>query len=102
MQLWANKQHLLVVVYDVSTISVVDINGALVVVLQRGSNQQVSEAIVVQVRGRCQCVTKPGVLGLVLRLQGPIRDKQLLLGEKKRVSGFTGRLRNGYGPLTRV
>lgn len=79
----ANDKYLLVIVDDVNTVSVVDVDGAPVLILQRGSHQQVSEAIVVEVWSSCQCITKPGILGLFLRLQSSIRYKHFLLGEKK-------------------
>lgn len=95
-------QYLLVILYDVNAITVVDIKGTPVLVLQRGSNQQVSEAIVVEVWSGRQCVAKPGILGLILRLQSTVRHKHLLLGDKKEGTGCTGHLRSCYGNLTRV
>lgn len=68
---------------DVNTVSVVDIDGSLVFILQGGSHQQVSEAVMVEVWSGCQSITKPGILGLFLRLQSAIRYKDLLLGEMK-------------------
>lgn len=79
----ANDKYLLVIVDDVNTVSVVDVDGPPVLILQRGPHQHVSEAVVVEVWSSCQCITKPGILGLFLRLESSIRDKHLLLEEKK-------------------
>lgn len=64
MHMLLSNMYLLVVVVDVNTVSVVDVDGAPVLILQRGSHQQVSEAVMVEIWSSCHCVTKPGVLGL--------------------------------------
>lgn len=88
----ANDKYLLIIVDDVNAVSVVDIDGPSVFVLQRGPHQQVSEAIVVEVWSSCHCITKPGILGLLFRLQSSIRYKHFLLREKKE----TGERMEGY------
>lgn len=84
-QQWSNvnpKNYLLVVGVEVNAVSVVDVDGPPVLVLQRGPHHEVSEAVVVEVRSSCQCVTKPGILGLFFRFQGAVGDKHLLLVDK--------------------
>lgn len=78
----SSEAYLFVIVGDVNTVAVVDIDGPPVLVLQRGSHKQVSEAVVVEIWSSCHCITKPGILGLVLRFESSIRYKHLLLGEQ--------------------
>lgn len=76
------KNYLLVIGVEVNAVSVVDVDGPRVLVLQWGPHHEVSEAVVIEVRGSCQCVTKPGILGLFFRFQGAVGDKHLLLEDK--------------------
>lgn len=68
---------------DVNAVSVVDIDGTPVLVLQGGSHHQISEAVMIEVWSSGQCITKPGVLGLFLRYQSSVRYKHLLLEEER-------------------
>lgn len=68
---------------DVNAVSVVDIDGTPVLVLQGGSHHQISEAVVIEVWSSGQCVTKPGILGLFIRYQSSVRYKHLLLEEER-------------------
>lgn len=74
-----HKNYLLVIGVDVNAVSMVDIDGPPVLVLQWGSHHQVSEAIVIEVWSSRQCVTKPGILGLFFRFKSAVRYKHLLL-----------------------
>lgn len=67
---------------DVNTITMVDVDGAPVLVLQRGAHQQVGEAVVVEIWSSRHGVAEPGILGLFLRLQSSIGHKDLFLQEK--------------------
>lgn len=80
-----NNEYLLVIVDDVNTVPVVDIDGPPVFILQGGSHQQVGEAVVIEVWSSRQCITKPGILGLFLRLESSIRYKHFLLDEGTQV-----------------
>lgn len=79
---YKRKNNLLVIGVDVNAVSMVDIDGPPVLVLQWGSHHQVSEAVVIEVRSSCQRVTKPGILGLFFRFKRAIRYKHLLLEDE--------------------
>lgn len=77
-----STKYLLVVVGDVNTITMVDVNGAPVLVLQRGAHQQVGEAVMVEVWCSRHGVAEAGILGLLRRLQRSIGHKDLFLQDK--------------------
>lgn len=79
---YKHKNYLLVIGVDVNAVSMVDVDGPPVLVLQWGSHHQVSEAVVIEVRSSCQCVTKPGILGLFFRFKSAVRYKHLLLEDE--------------------
>lgn len=81
------KRYLLIVVDDINAVSVIDIDGPPVFIFQWGSHQQISEAVMVQIRSGCQCITKPGILGLIVTLQRTVGYKNLLLRDGKRTRG---------------
>lgn len=77
-----HKNYLLVIRVDVNAVSMVDVDGPPVLVLQWGSHHQVAEAVVIEVRSSRQCVTKPGILGPVFRFKSAVRYKHLLLEDE--------------------
>lgn len=77
-----DNDYLLVIGVDVNAVSMVDIDGPPVLVLQWGSHHQVSEAVVVEVRSSCQRVTKPGILGPFFRFKSAVWYKHLLLEDE--------------------
>lgn len=79
---YTSSKYLLVVVADVDAVAMVDVDGAPVLVLQRGAHQQVGKAIVVEIWSSCHGIAEPSILGLVLRLQSSIGHKDLFLQEK--------------------
>lgn len=85
---YTSTKYLLVVVGDVDTITMVDVDGAPVLVLQRCAHQQVSEAVVVEIWSSCHSVAEPCILGLFFRLQSSIGHKDLFLHER---CGRTGK-----------
>lgn len=76
------KNYLLVIGVEVDAVAVVDVHGPPVLVLQWGPHHEVSEAVVIEVRSSCQCVSEPGILGLFFRFQSAVGDKHLLLEDK--------------------
>lgn len=74
-------KYLLVFVDDVNTVTVVDVDGAPVLVLQRSAHQQVGKAVVIEIWSGRHGVAEPSILGLFLRLQSAVGHKDLLLHE---------------------
>lgn len=66
---------------DVDTVAMVDVDGAPVLVLQRGAHQQIGKAIVVEIWSSCHGIAEPGILGLFFGLQRSIGHKDLFLDE---------------------
>jgi len=72
--------HLLVVGQEGARGTVVDVDGTAVPVLQRSPHHRVVEAVVVEVRHGGQGVAEPGVLRLLVSVQGASGGQERLGG----------------------